>query len=117
MDDQLERLPRVYAEFLLLQRDGLADTAIAERLGIPIESLPLLARLAEAKTGPRRGGIWVTAVPHRLPIPAPPVDRDAMAVSVMRRSSESAAAAFDASASWTGVQEPDRCPRLPLSGS
>jgi len=49
MDDPLERLPHAYAEFLMLQREGLEDTAIASRLGVPVESLHLLARLAEAK--------------------------------------------------------------------
>jgi DNA-directed RNA polymerase specialized sigma24 family protein len=56
MDDSVERLPRVYAEFLLLRREGLADTVIAERLGVPVEAVPLLARLAEAKLAHLRGG-------------------------------------------------------------
>lgn len=49
MDELLARLPRVYARFLVLQRAGELDTVIAERLGVPIESLPLIARLATAK--------------------------------------------------------------------
>jgi DNA-directed RNA polymerase specialized sigma24 family protein len=56
MDDSVERLPRVYAEFLLLRREGLADTVIAERLGVPVEAVPLLARLAEAKLAHLRRG-------------------------------------------------------------
>jgi DNA-directed RNA polymerase specialized sigma24 family protein len=49
VDDRLRRLPPVYAEFVVLERQGLDDAEIAHRLGVPVESLPLLARLAEAK--------------------------------------------------------------------
>lgn len=49
MDELLERLPRVYAQFLVLQREGQSDAVIAEQLGVPVESLPLVARLAAAK--------------------------------------------------------------------
>lgn len=49
MDELLARLPGVYAQFLVLQRAGKVDTVIADRLGVPIESLPLIARLAAAK--------------------------------------------------------------------
>lgn len=49
MDERLELLPRVYAQFLRLHREGLSDVMIAEQLGVPVESLPLLARLAGAK--------------------------------------------------------------------
>jgi len=49
MDHRLERLPPVYAKFLMLRDEGLGDEAIANRLDMPVESLPLLARLAEAK--------------------------------------------------------------------
>lgn len=50
MDEDRDRLPSVYARFLILRDEGLDDMAIAERLGVPVESLPLLARLAEAKS-------------------------------------------------------------------
>ncbi len=49
MDRRLERIPPVYAKFLMLRDKGLGDQAIADRLDMPVESLPLLARLAEAK--------------------------------------------------------------------
>ncbi len=49
MDENLDRLPRTYAEFLVLKGQGLEDTVIAERLGLPVEALILLARLANAK--------------------------------------------------------------------
>lgn len=49
MDDAETRLPSVYASFLALRRQGLADVVIADRLGLPMESLPLLRRLAEEK--------------------------------------------------------------------
>jgi len=42
--------PGVYAIFLTLRDEGLDDMDIANRLGTPVESLPLLARLAEAKS-------------------------------------------------------------------
>lgn len=49
MDDAAARLPSAYASFLALRRRGLADVVIADRLGLPVESLPLLGRLAEEK--------------------------------------------------------------------
>jgi len=49
MSEDRDRLPGVYAMFLTLRDEGLDDMDIAERLGVPVESLPLLARLAEAK--------------------------------------------------------------------
>jgi DNA-directed RNA polymerase specialized sigma24 family protein len=57
MDDAVKRLPRAYAEFLRLCGEGLADALIAERLDVPVEALPLLARLAEAKLAHLRGGV------------------------------------------------------------
>lgn len=63
MDDPLARLPLVYAEFLRLRRAGLADAVIAERLSVPVESVPLLAHLAELKLGRLR--------------PEPPAERSA----------------------------------------
>lgn len=56
MDELLARLPRVYARFLVLHRAGELDTVIAERLGVPIESLPLIARLAAAKLARLKAG-------------------------------------------------------------
>lgn len=56
MDELLARLPRVYARFLVLRRAGEVDTVIAERLGVPIESLPLIARLAAAKLARLQAG-------------------------------------------------------------
>lgn len=50
MDEDRDRLPWVYARFLMLRDEALDDMAIAERLGVPVESLPLLERLAEAKS-------------------------------------------------------------------
>lgn len=49
VDDRIRRLPPPYAEFLVLRGKDLDDAAIAARLGVPVESIPLLARLAEAK--------------------------------------------------------------------
>lgn len=50
MNEARDRLPGVYAKFLTLRDEGLDDVDIAERLGLPVESLPLLERLAEAKS-------------------------------------------------------------------
>lgn len=50
MSEDRDRLPCVYAMFLRLRDEGLDDMHIAERLSLPVESLPLLERLAEAKT-------------------------------------------------------------------
>lgn len=50
MSEDRDRLPGVYAMFLTLRDEGLDDMHIAERLGVPVESLLLLERLAEAKT-------------------------------------------------------------------
>lgn len=50
MNEDRDRLPGVYAIFLTLRDEGLNDIDIAERLGVPVESLPLLERLAEAKS-------------------------------------------------------------------
>ena len=50
MNEDRDRLPGVYAIYLMLRDDGLDEEDIAERLGVPVESLPLLARLAEAKS-------------------------------------------------------------------
>jgi len=50
MSEDRDRLPGVYAIFLTLRDEGLDDMDIADRLGLPVESLPLLARLAEAKS-------------------------------------------------------------------
>lgn len=47
--EPLARLPAVYAEALRLARAGLDPRTIAERLGVPTESLPTLFTLAEAK--------------------------------------------------------------------
>lgn len=47
--DPLDRLPVPYAEALRLARAGVDPRTIAERLGVPIESLPTLFTLAEAK--------------------------------------------------------------------
>lgn len=49
MSEDRERLPGVYAMFLTMRDEGLDDMHIAERLSVPVESLPLLERLAEAK--------------------------------------------------------------------
>lgn len=49
MNEARNRLPGVYAMFLTLRDEGLEDVDIAQRLGVPVESLPLLAQLAEAK--------------------------------------------------------------------
>ena len=45
----LGRMPQVYAEALRLREDGFEDTAIAQRLGLPPESMPSLFRIADAK--------------------------------------------------------------------
>jgi hypothetical protein len=50
MNGGRDRLPGVYAIFLTLRDQGLDDMDIADQLGLPVESLPLLARLAEAKS-------------------------------------------------------------------
>ncbi len=50
MSEDRDRLPGVYAMFLTMRDEGLDDMHIAERLGVPVESLLLLERLAEAKT-------------------------------------------------------------------
>lgn len=47
--DALARLPVPYAEALRLARAGFDPRTIAERLGVPIESLATLFTLAEAK--------------------------------------------------------------------
>jgi DNA-directed RNA polymerase specialized sigma24 family protein len=45
----LSRLPETYADALHLRDGGLSDGAIANRLGVPVEAMDLLLRLAEAK--------------------------------------------------------------------
>lgn len=50
MSEDRDRLPGVYAMFLTMRDEGWDDMHIAERLGVPVESLLLLERLAEAKT-------------------------------------------------------------------
>lgn len=55
MNEGRDRLPGVYAIFLTLRDEGLDDMDIADRLGLPVESLPLLARLAEAKSARLKG--------------------------------------------------------------
>lgn len=56
MSEDRDRLPGVYATFLRLRDEGLDDMHIAERLSVPVESLPLLERPAEAKTAKLSGG-------------------------------------------------------------
>lgn len=55
MNEDRDRLPGVYAMFLTVREEGLDDMDIADRLGVPVESLPLLARLAEAKSAKLAG--------------------------------------------------------------
>lgn len=49
MDEDLKRLPVGYAEYLRLRRRGLAEQDIARRLGVEVDVLPVMRRLAEAK--------------------------------------------------------------------
>jgi DNA-directed RNA polymerase specialized sigma24 family protein len=45
----LTQLPETYAQALRLRDAGLSEDSIASRLGVPIEAMTLLLRLAEAK--------------------------------------------------------------------
>ncbi|MGZ4767180.1 MAG: hypothetical protein ACXVLX_00810 [Ilumatobacteraceae bacterium] len=45
----LLRLPIVYALALALRDAGMSETDIAARLGQPVQAMPALLRLAEAK--------------------------------------------------------------------
>ena len=45
----LKQLPAVYASALQLREQGVDNNGVAERLGIPAESIPALFRIAEAK--------------------------------------------------------------------
>lgn len=75
MDERLELLPHVYAQFLRLHREGLPDVMIAEQLGVPLESLPLLARLAEAKLARLESAPDDAATPRTDGRSAPPATR------------------------------------------
>lgn len=52
----LAGLPTPYRKLLALTARGLADNVIAEQLGVPIESLPMMRRLAERKLERLRRG-------------------------------------------------------------
>lgn len=49
MDQDLQGLPDGYASYLRLRRLGIADEEIARRLGVDVEVLPMMRRLAEEK--------------------------------------------------------------------
>lgn len=74
MDDQVHRLPKVYATYLALRGCGLDDARIARSLDVSVDSLPMLARLAEAKLARLRkppGSISGDSTGHP---PAPPAE-------------------------------------------
>lgn len=45
----LDRLPDAHAQALLLRAAGAGDATIAEALDVPVESVPTLLAVAEAK--------------------------------------------------------------------
>ena len=47
--ESLQRLPLPYATALRLRDEGMADEAIAERVGVDLDALPTFMRVAEAK--------------------------------------------------------------------
>jgi DNA-directed RNA polymerase specialized sigma24 family protein len=47
--EALGKLPGIYAEALRLRGAGLRTGAIAERLGLEVEAVPTVIRLAETK--------------------------------------------------------------------
>ena len=48
-DQALRRLPEGHATAIRLRDEGLDDEAIARRLGIPVEGVPPVLRMADAK--------------------------------------------------------------------
>jgi len=48
-DEAIAGLPATYAEALRLRRQGLTNADIAGRLEVPLASIDVLLRLAEAK--------------------------------------------------------------------
>lgn len=49
VDTALDHLPEIYARYFALRRQGVGREAMAERLGIPAESLDTFIELAHAK--------------------------------------------------------------------
>jgi transcriptional regulator len=52
----VDDLPEAYVNLLALREQGATDDDVADALGVPVESVPLLETLARRKRDNRRDG-------------------------------------------------------------